>query len=1074
MPFYRVGRTGGKGMTPNKTSIWKRIGAFFRKRAVRKTGFVLFMTVKWMIISIIIACFAAGGAAFGYLASVLKDEPIRSEAFIREQIEQNMLTGFVYFNDQTPIGQLRTEEDRRMATMADIPQQVIDATLAIEDKAFNEHIGVDVNGLMRAVKQKLLNEEVQTGGSTITQQVARRVFLTLDREMTRKFKEIFLAVRMERILSKDEILLAYLNKIPYGNGSNGYTVYGIKAAAKGLFDKDDLNELNIAQSAYLAGLPQLPSDYSAFSGKGEFDSVSFNRAVKRQQLVLRRMLEESKITQQQYDEALAFDLKESLAKSTQKAYTTYPYLMMEVERKAADAMVRAQYPDLKLDTDSKKAAYNEALKDALNQLLRGGYHIYTTIDKTIYDSMQGIAQNPKNFTANLKNVEKEKDSLEQIGAIMIDNKSGAILGMMEGRDFYKEQLNHVTQAYRQPGSTMKPIAAYIPALEKGAIQPATVIDDAPIILPDGQKGVHIPMNWNNKFQGLVTAREALNQSYNIPALKLFLYQVGIKEAWDYAAKMGITSITKEDNVAQTGVIGGLYKGVNVEEMTNAYTTIPNQGVFYDAYLIDRIVDSTGKVVFQHERKPSRVYSEQTAYLITDMLRTVITEGTAPEIRANFKYYKNMAVSGKTGSTQDDADAWFMGFTPDITLGVWAGYDQPVNKLIKGTGTKRALNIWSLVMNEAVEKRPELFPTKAFTKPDGIVQMTVSSVSGKLPNELTTSAGKSVTDLFNKKFVPTQEDDVMVNMKYITYNGVNYIPQPGTPDDFLQEQVVIRREKSVSKILSEIKDAMEKLPEDNRKPLESFVPLDADDDAPSETDPRADDGIIPAPPGGIVVTRAGDVNRISFMPIAAPDIVGYRLYRTTDGISFVRAGNPNVLTVNPAEPIFTDPAPGGAAYGYYVSAVDVAGRESVPSQPVYADGINHSQAHQAGEGSPLPSNHPAGSTPGRSSSPASSNGSAKPTPGPQTPAGEPGEPTGLKAKSKGVSLQLTWNDNPKGDAVKDYNVYYSDSESGAYKLIGSSKGTEFIYFAATDDGYYKISAVNEKGESPLTSAVHYTK
>ncbi len=1062
-------------MTQTNTSIWKRIGAFFRKRAVRRTGLILFMTVKWMIIGIIIAGFAAGGAAFGYLASVLKDEPIRNEAFMREQIEQNMLTGFVYFNDETPIGQLRTEEDRRMATMADIPPQIIDATLAIEDNSFNEHIGVDVNGLIRAVKQKLLNEDVQTGGSTITQQVARRVFLTLDRDITRKFKEIFLAVRMERILTKDEILLAYLNKIPYGNGSNGYTVYGIKAAAKGLFDKENLNELNIAQSAYLAGLPQLPSDYSAFSGKGEFDSSAFNRAVKRQQLVLRRMLEESKITQQQYDEALAFDLKGSLAKTTQKAYTTYPYLMMEVERKAAEAIVKAQYPDLKLDTDSKKTAFNEAQKDALNQLLRGGYHVYTTIDKTIYDSMQSIAQNPKNFTPNLKNVQKEKDGLEQIGAVMIDNKSGAILGMMEGRDFYTEQLNHATQAYRQPGSTMKPIAAYIPALEKGAIQPATVIDDAPIILPDGQKGVHIPMNWNNKFQGLVTAREALNQSYNIPALKLFLYQVGIKEAWDYAAKMGITSITKEDAVAQTGVIGGLYKGVNVEEMTNAYTTIPNQGVFYDAYMIDRIVDSNGKVVFQHERKPSRVYSEQTAYLMTDMLRTVITSGTAPEIKNNFKYYKNMAVSGKTGSTQDDADAWFMGFTPDITLGVWAGYDQPVNKLIKPSGTKRALNVWAQVMNEAVEKRPELFPTKAFTKPEDIVQMSVSSVSGKLPNELTSAAGKSVTDLFNKKYVPTQEDDVMVKMKYITYNGVNYIPQPGTPDDFLSEQVVIRREKSISKILSEIKAAMEKLPQDSRRPLEQFVPLDANDDAPSETDPRTDDGTIPAPPGGIVVTRNGDVNRISFMPITAPDIVGYRLYRTTDGLTFVRAGNPQVLMVNPAEPIFTDTAPGGAAYGYYVSAVDVAGRESVASKPVFADGQNHSQANQNGPGGLLPSGSPGGSSsPGKSPTPGGSSTAGKPTPTPAAPKNEPAEPEGLKAKSKGVSLQLTWSANPKADAVSEYNVYYSDTEKGAYKLIGTSKGTEFIYFAATDDGYYKISAVNELGESPLTGAVHYTK
>lgn len=1057
----------------------KPIGSFFRKPAVRKTGFIAFMTVKWFIISGIIACFAAGGVAFGYVASILKDEPVRSEAFIREQLGQNIITGFVYFNDNTPIGQLRSEEDRRLATMADIPQTIVDATLAIEDDSFNEHIGVDMNGVLRAAKQKLLNETVQTGGSTITQQVARRVFLSLDRELERKLKEIFLAVRMERFLSKDEILLAYLNKIPYGNGSNGYTVYGIKAAAKGLFDTDDLNELNIAQSAYLAGLPQLPSSYSAFSGKGEFDSAAFERAMKRQHLVLRRMLEENKIDQQQYEEALAFDLKSTLAESSQKAYTTYPYLMMEVERRAAEVMVNLEHPDMKVETDAEKAAYNEALKTALSKLLHGGYHIYTTIDKTLYDSMQTIAQNKDNFTPDIE--EKGKDGVEQIGAIMIDNKTGAILGMMEGRSYYIEQLNHVTQGYRQPGSTMKPIAAYIPAIEKGAIQPASIIDDSPIVLKDGQKGFHIPENWNNRFQGLVTARQALNQSYNIPALKLFLYEVGITEAWDYAAKMGITSITEEDSYAQTGVIGGLYKGVNVEELTNAYTTIPNQGVFNDAFLIDKIVDHEGEVVFQHEHKPSRVYSEETAYLMTDMLRTVITSGTATDIRKNFNYYNEVAVSGKTGSTQDDADAWFMGYTPDITVGVWAGYDQPVTKLSKGVGTKRAMNIWALVMNEAYEQRPDLFPTKQFEKPADIVQMTVSSVSGKLHNDLTREAGKSVTDIFNKKFIPVQEDDVMVKMKYIVYDGVNYIPQPDTPDDFLQERVVIRREKSISAVLNEIKAAQEQMPKNNLKPLSHYIPQDADQDAPSEMDPRTDDGFIPPTPESLLVTRSGDTYRISFQVVSADDIVGYRLYRSVNGSAFTRAASGQVIFTG-EEPIFTDVlSASGQDVGYYVTAVDVAGRESVPGQVAYADGQTRPHSNDEDDGDDEEDDDNDGRDNGRGgiSLPGRSPGGGRATPTPAaTPAAqadkEPSAPTGLKAAEKGVSLQLTWNANAASEAVWEYTVYYSDGENGTFKKLGTSAGTEFIYFPTSDEGYYKVSAKNDKGESPLSKALHYKK
>jgi penicillin-binding protein 1B len=1050
-------------MTP---TIWKRFADFFRKPAIRKTGLITFYTIKWFFILGIIVSFAAGGVAFGYLASVLKDDPIRTRQEIHEQIRENIVTGFVYFQDQTVIGQLRSEEDRRMAEMSDIPQKVLDATLAIEDKAFYEHFGFDFNGVFRAVKQKVLNEEVQTGGSTITQQLARRVFLTLDRDYTRKFKEIVLSVRLERMLSKDEILLAYLNKIPYGSGSNGYTVYGIKAAAKGFFDKEDLNELNIAQSAYLAGLPQLPSNYSAFTGKGEFDSAGFERAKKRQQLVLKRMLEESKINQQEYDEALAFDLKASLAKPAQKAYTTYPYLMMEVERKAAEALVKLQYPDLKLDTDSKKEAYNEAVKDARSQLLRDGYHIHTTIDKTIYDSMQEIAKNPKNFSPDLPN--KGKDGLEQVGAMMIDNKTGAILGMMEGRDFYAEQLNHATQAYRQPGSTMKPIAAYIPAIEKGAVQPASIIDDVPIVLPDGQKGVHLPENWDNKFHGLITAREALNESYNIPAIKLFLYQVGIKEAWDYAAKMGISTITKEDSNAQTGVIGGLHKGVSVEEMTNAYTTIPNQGVFYDAYMIDKIVDAQGKIVFQHEHKPARVYSEQTAYLMTDMLKTVISSGTAPDIMTKFKYYNKVPVSGKTGSTQDDADAWFMGYSPDITVGVWAGYDQPINKLSKVTGgTYRAKTIWSLIMNEAYEKKPELFPTKAFPKPQDIVEMTVSSVSGKLPNELTSAAGRSVTDLFNKKYVPVQEDDVMVKMKTVAHNGVNFIPHPSTPDDFLQEKTVVRREKSIAKILEEVKAAVEKLPEDKRRPLDVYVPVDADVDAPSETDPRSDDGSIPLSPESLLVTRTGDTSRISFQPVQATDIVGYRLYRSVDGSPFSRV-NGKVLLAG-QEPIFTDATGGTGHAGYYVTAVDVAGRESIPGKAGYTDGQSRSLGNKEQQGDGSSGANGGLQIPG--GLPGLGDGGSKQEP---PPAKVPSAPAGLKISAKDASVQMTWTANPTAERVTEYKIYFSEKENGKYRNLGSSKGTEFSYFAASGEGYFRITALNAKGESPMGKAVHYKK
>lgn len=287
--------------------------------------------------------------------------------------------------------------------------------------------------------------------------------------------------------------------------------------------------MNIAQSAYLAGLPQLPSSYSAYNGKGEFNPDAFDRAIKRQRLVLQRMLEENKITNEQYNEALAFDLQGSLAKTTKKAYETFPYLMLETERQAALVIVMLNNPEM---TKEEAAKNPQLIEEARQQLLTGGYRVYTTIDKKVYTSMHTVSENEANFSPF-----SETKGLEQVAAMMINNKTSEILGMIEGRDFYTEQMNYATQMVRQPGSTMKPIAAYLPAMELGLIQPASIIDDSPIILRDYSKGYHIPVNSSGGYKGLVTARTALNESRNVPALKIFNQVLGIEKAWDFTKSL---------------------------------------------------------------------------------------------------------------------------------------------------------------------------------------------------------------------------------------------------------------------------------------------------------------------------------------------------------------------------------------------------------------------------------------------------------------------------------------------------------------------------------------------------------
>ncbi|MCA0753906.1 transglycosylase domain-containing protein [Paenibacillus sp. N4] len=999
----------------------------------RTFGIVTFITVKWIIYFGIFIGLLAGGAVTGYVAALVKDEEVRPRTVIEEKVGENALTGYAYFNDDSLIGQLRTDEDRTIVTYEELPPQVIDALLAIEDNNFLEHYGVDINGLGRAVKQKLMNEETQTGGSTLTQQLARRVFLSLDKTDSRKIKEIFLSLRMERYLTKEEILAAYLNKMPFGNGSSGYQVFGIKAAAKGIFNITDLNQLSIAQAAYLAGLPQRPSAYTAFTGKGVFNEEGFELALQRQKLVLQRMLETGRITQQQYDEALQFDIKKSLAPPSEKAYTTYPYLMLETERQATEIMLLQQNPTWTKE-DLRKKENAPLVEEARDHLLRAGYRIYTTIDKDIYHLMREIGSNPDNFSPY-----NEEKGLEQIAAVMLDHKTGAILSMLEGRDFYEEQMNYATQMTRQPGSTMKTLAAYLPAIEQGLIQPASIIDDAPIVLKDGQKGFHIPMNVNRKFAGLVTAREALNRSLNLPALKIFNEEVKIENAWNFVKELGITTIQPDDAYAQTGVIGGLSIGVSVEEMTNAYGAIPNKGEFNDAYMIDKITDANGKIVYEHKLEPKRVFSEQSAFLMTDMLSTVISSrsGSGHKLTSQFNKYGKIPIAGKTGSTQSYGDVWFMGFSPDITLGVWSGYEEQVNSLSE-EGKGRARSIWALIMNKVTDAKPELFATDKFERPEGIVKATVSSASGLLPSDLTKQAGMLVTDWFNKKDLPKKTDDTLVKMAIISYNGVNYVPNPATPADMVSEKVVIKRKKPLDALMEEIAAAQAKLPVSSRRPMSVYLPADAGNNAPSKSDPRVDDGAVPAPPASVKLSPSGgDTVTITFTKSSSNDVVGYRLYRSVNQGAYEKLGSS--IWAGQSYSIPTRVA-AGQTYTYYLTAVDVAGKESAPSQLLpYGGGIISGLPQLGGL--------------------AGTEAAAAPAP-----------PTGLKAEKTDISIQFSWTPNAATDQVARYHVYYSAANDGQYIHIASPSGPGFEFVNPKAGGAFFFTAENGKGESGPSAIV----
>jgi penicillin-binding protein len=408
-----------------------------------------------------------------------------------------------------------------------------------------------------------------------------------------------------------------------------------------------------------------------------------------------------------------------------------------------------------------------------------------------------------------------------------------------------------------------------------------------------------------------------------------------------------------------------------------------------------------------------------------------------------------------------------------------------NKLSSRTGgTSRAKNIWALVLDDAINKKPDYFPTKQFKRPENIVEMTVSGYSGKLPSEATAKSGHLVTDIFNRKDIPTEEDKVFVNLSIIPYNGINYIAQASTPAEFVREKTVIKREKSVSGILKQIQDIMQKVSPDRRRSIDHYRPLDYEDDAPAENDPRVDDGNVPVSPITVVATRTGDTSVITFQASSSDDTVGYRLYRSTNRGRFERLNGKVALSGE--ETKFTDQISVNGAFGYYVTAVDVAGKESLPSKASFTDGTNVDTLFltpdESGAVTPPPvTGRDVGINSTGTNGTGNGNGTAV-TPGntitnntPTQAKTIPESPGGLTVKTGGAGILLSWRSNPDKDKIKQYNIYFSNQENGVYSKLGTvSNGTEFRYYAAAYEGYYKVSAVNDIGESKQSAAVNFKK
>ena len=874
------------------------------KKNEKKTGKTILKSLKILLIVIIILGIISGGIVAGAVISILKDVPDIDPANVNAILDQ---TSTIYDSNGELIEKIQAPEFRTVVDLDKIPKHLQEAFISIEDERFEEHMGIDPKGIAASALDNFKAGSIVRGASTITQQLVKNVYLTNDKNWDRKIKEAYLAVQMDKALTKDQIMEAYLNTINLGQGA-----YGVQEAAQTYFSKN-VEDLTIAESALFAGIVKSPSRYSPYktlrpedfdasenNGVGELNilgekyfAVYNDESVQRQKIVLDKMLSLEKIDQAQYDQALQEDIKESLDPGEKRLDDITSYFNDFVKNKVEEALI-------------KEFGYSK--EEAQNEIFTGGLKIYSTINLKLQRQLEEIYDNfteillgdPSTFRApflidwrlsNAGNI-LDKDSnvlyykqenifnegfgliiengtyefndngllinnnkitpygsrldvadfyrindkknlvthtvgsivfpeskisiLEnneilidqsyfdivddfyvidenenliingnyfakslngvtqpQSATVILDYRTGQIAALVGGRDVEGTRiLNRATESKRQPGSVMKPLGAYLPALDSGYTA-ASPIDDIPFYA----NGKLWPKNWYSGYRGIYTLRRSVEQSVNVNAVKM-VDTVGIQNVLPYFEKLGLIDTENpekdsfvtaaedktynDENLSALG-LGGMTKGLTPLEVTAAFGAIANDGVYLEPISFTKIEDKKGNLLIDNTPKENVVVSPQTAYIMKDILRTTVSDGIAGRASMN-----NMVVAGKTGTTQKQADIWFVGFTPYYATGVWIGNDSPAITLSKGSA--EAAGLWKYINTKIHE---DLESKTSFDMPDGIVNVNVCSQSGKLPSRLCSSDPRGSTirsEIFADGTQPTDYCDVHVSATIDSSNG----------------------------------------------------------------------------------------------------------------------------------------------------------------------------------------------------------------------------------------------------------------------------------------------------------------
>ena len=734
-----------------------------KKKKKKYRAFWIFFRVQFILLLLLVAgvCWYFMGGYAGQIKSMQQEaqQLVRSSNADTFRAAQ---TSMVYAADGSLISTLKGERDSYYLTIDQIPTQAIEAMVSTEDRKFYKHKGIDYKAILRAIKVMIDEGEATQGGSTITMQLARNVFLSQEKTWQRKVEEMFIAMNLEEKYTKDQIMEFYLNNIYFGNG-----YYGIESASRGYFNRG-ISDLELPEIVFLCAIPNNPSQYDPLTNK--------ENTIARRNRMLDNMEKAGWITEKTCEDAKNTDVTlerpQALAKNDYVETYTY-YCATRALMEQQGFTFRYDFSSMD-DKEKYEAAYADLYNDCQKDLYTGGYRIYTSLDLTMQEQLQSaIDETLAGYTGT-----NEEGIYElQSAAACIDNSNGYVKAIVGGRsqEVSGYTLNRAYQSYRQPGSAIKPLIVYTPSLERGYTPDSKVVDEP---IEDG------PKNAGGGYRGEMTLRQAAERSVNTVAWKLYeelTPEVGLS----YLTEMNFAKLDKEDYRPATS-LGGFTNGVSALEMASGYAAIENDGKYRVPTCIVKISDADGNDVYVGEQEEKVVYKQNAARMMTDILTGVLTNGTGKGLALS-----DMPSAGKTGTSNDQKDGWFVGYTRYYTTSVWVGYDMP-RKMEQLMGSTYPGTIWKTFMetiHEGLEpmdflpyaKVSDRFGTKDETQAD-------TPEDGNTDNEATPDAGtvpegeQQVTPETPQENAPQQEEQQPENQNPETPDVGEGEQQEETPEE----------------------------------------------------------------------------------------------------------------------------------------------------------------------------------------------------------------------------------------------------------------------------------------------------